>query len=389
MIEVGLITDYLTSEIESDFIVTAVSTARWDWDKNLTTNFSDASLYDIPEHTNLNDFAWYGWNFYGSSTPDSPTIQYSDICYGLYKIYWEYLMNEGGGDTEYLACDSFYLDMRDDRYPDGPYPSNDFYIKLVQGSFEAEDQFSYMIISGSTFTTIQSGATVGVWTIQGVSGSPSLDAFQPTTPTGLTYTNVSGHPQLSWTLSEPQSEAEYQVWRKVYSTPPRYTTLVQNWSCLETVSAGTNTYTDNEFQITGTPNKVCYKILAVSGDGNKYSPAYSNTISIIGSFLPYDKQPSPTTQINLPSSYVSMYPNPFNNQIRINIEHNELITGVYIYDLCGKMVKRLSSNAGSFKVNTIWNGRTDRNTLLESGVYFLIVESGNKKIYKEKIIFLK
>jgi hypothetical protein len=42
---------------------------HWNEDKMLTSDYSDASLYAIPEHTNLENFPYYGWNFVGSSTP--------------------------------------------------------------------------------------------------------------------------------------------------------------------------------------------------------------------------------------------------------------------------------------------------------------------------------
>ncbi len=68
-IEAALITDYRISDNTFNFFVTSTGPIRWDDSGYLTDNYFDASLYDIPEQTNLENFAWYGWNFVGTSTP--------------------------------------------------------------------------------------------------------------------------------------------------------------------------------------------------------------------------------------------------------------------------------------------------------------------------------
>ncbi len=216
-IEAALITDYRISDNTFNFFVTSTGPIRWDDSGYLTDNYFDASLYDIPEQTNLENFAWYGWNFVGTSTPTGDlTKQYQNICYGLFKVKWstEYPFNN-------IVTDSFYLGLRDDRYPGRPYYLiNDFYIKLDENL--NSNRFSYMKYTGTNFTTIVTGSTVGIWTILGVSYPPSRVKFQPTTPTNLHYENANGHPRLSWNLSElseisPSRVGKLLLGMKLYS----------------------------------------------------------------------------------------------------------------------------------------------------------------------------
>jgi len=123
--------------------------------------------------------------------------------------------------------------------------------------------------------------------------------------------------------------------------------IVEDWRLVQSLPAGTNNWTDNEFQISGTVNQASYKVRAVSGDGNLYSHDFSNTVSIMGKFLTFDQQPAPTTSVNLQRDLpaISITPNPFNNTIKITIIFPEALPDlVAIYDITGRLVRQFSFN---------------------------------------------
>jgi len=382
-IEAALITDYRISDNTFNFFVTSTGPIRWDDNGFLTDNYFDASLYDIPEQTNLVNFAWYGWNFDGSSTPTGNlTKEYENICFGLFKMKWsaEYPFNN-------IVTDSFYLDLRDDRYPGTPYYLiNDFYIKLDENL--ASNRFSYMKCTGTYFTTITTGSTITIWTILDVSAPPSHIHFQPTTPTNLSYSWSGSRVNLIWYHSEPISAARYEVWRKIMGGA-RYTQTIEDWTLICTNSAGDTTHLDREFYL-GSGYKAYYKIRAVSGDGNLYSPGWSNEISIIGNFLPLDRQPSQQKLSIDTTPRFNLFPNPFNSTIRIYLySPSEEISEIDIYDLQGRIVKIFDLISGKYYFDTIWNGSDNQGQPIQSGIYFLIAHNGSKTLFNQKIIYLK
>jgi hypothetical protein len=208
--------------------------------------------------------------------------------------------------------------------------------------------------------------------------------------TNLHYENCGGHPRLSWNLSEPREAATYEVWRRVSSNPPKYLVIVEDWRCIQSLPAGTTTWTDNDFQISGTTNRVQYKVQAVSGDGNLYSPAFSNTVSIIGTILPFDKKPAPSGSINRAVPSCSVFPNPFNSSLRINLySPTEQINDIMIYDLQGRIVKEFLPAPGNNYFDTVWNGADNQGQMLHSGIYFLIARGGDEMLLSQKITYLK
>ncbi len=70
---------------------------------------------------------------------------------------------------------------------------------------------------------------------------------------------------------------------------------------------------------------------------------------------------------------VKLYPNPFNNSIKIIADHNSTIS---IYDIKGREIKQLDSHE--------WHP----NNLLSSGIYFVNIESGNQRITRQ-VVYLK
>lgn len=71
------------------------------------------------------------------------------------------------------------------------------------------------------------------------------------------------------------------------------------------------------------------------------------------------------------------YPNPFNPTTRISFSlPNAEDVSIRVYDINGKLIRTLLSgkmNAGTHEL--YWNGRTDANESVSSGVYFYIMET--------------
>jgi|GEM_PF-2134640 len=392
-IEVSLITDYINFNSTYDFIVTSVGSCCWDWDKYLTEDFEDASLSDIPEQPDSTRFAYYGWNFYGTSLPDYPlTKQYSNICYGLYKFKWNAVY--GSPPYETIVSDSFYYDFRDDRYPDGPYSTNDTQIKFDE-NLDSNRFYIRNSNSSSSFNRICTGDTVTQWGVVDVDPPPSCDEFQPTTPSDLTVSWSNNRPLLTWNCSVPSDTATYEVWRKVMGGF-RYLQTIEDWTCIHNNQAEDTTYSDNGFT-SGSGYKAFYKIRAVSGDGNLYSPAWSNTVSVTGSFTPNSRsQQFKVVELDpLPTEFClhSAYPNPFNTTTTLKLDlPEETRFSLVIYDISGKEVWCLNnsrSNTYPAGYHTIqWDGCNKSGMAVPTGVYFIVNNSPQHKL-NQKVVLVK
>jgi len=212
--------------------------------------------------------------------------------------------------------------------------------------------------------------------------------LQPTTPTNLQNNDLTEHPVLYWTASQPISEAHYEIWRKICGGF-RYSEIIEDWTCIVSNLSDTN-YLDREIYLSGSSYKAYYKIRAVSGDGCIYSPGWSNEISIIGNFLPLDRQPFQQKLSIDPTPRFNLFPNPFNSTIRINLcSPMKQITDIMIYDLQGRTVKEFRPAPGIYYFDTIWNGFDNQGQPIQSGIYFLIAHNGSKTLFNQKIIYLK
>lgn len=93
---------------------------------------------------------------------------------------------------------------------------------------------------------------------------------------------------------------------------------------------------------------------------------------------------------NINQSQLACYPNPFSDEINIEytVQENGSQVFIGIYNMVGQLVAEIANgrhSAESYKIH--WNG-TDRNgKLLNSGIYFLKLQSGNKsEIQKIQIV---
>jgi photosystem II stability/assembly factor-like uncharacterized protein len=99
---------------------------------------------------------------------------------------------------------------------------------------------------------------------------------------------------------------------------------------------------------------------------------------------------SPITGISentAPSTTVTNFPNPFNDNIHININILKSSQGdIKIFDMNGKLVKKIFSGNFAAGENTFtWNGLSDASVAVSKGIYFIRVQSG-ENIYISKIL---
>ena len=340
---------------EDDFLISdEYNTSQWTADYTLTSVDS-----------------WEGWHFVTSQGSLFPVY-----AYGLYKFSMD-------------QYNYFYLDYRDDRYGNysgfgEPFGHEiDLWIK-----YDANSYTFYYSTDKIYWVEIDNGELYAIWEIKQM-GDPTKDKFQPTTPTNLSVTWSGGHPLLSWNCSEPQQSATYEVWRKVMGGF-KYKQTIVDWLKIGTNSVEDTTYTDTDFG-SGSGYKAYYKVRAVSGDGNLYSPDWKNTVSVIGNFAPTSKGKKIDVRTFEPiEKSISVSPNPFNNTVHISLESGDSpVSDISIYDLTGRVVysKQLNGHIGYY--DFIWNARDPNGLRMRSGMYFLIVRSGRKTLFREKLLYLK
>lgn len=94
------------------------------------------------------------------------------------------------------------------------------------------------------------------------------------------------------------------------------------------------------------------------------------------------------------SRILSVYPNPFNGMVSIQVElkdnsEDESIV-VAIYNINSKLVKSLASERKFLGIyEYIWMGDDNNNQLISSGIYFVALKIGNQNISTKKVLFIK
>jgi len=87
---------------------------------------------------------------------------------------------------------------------------------------------------------------------------------------------------------------------------------------------------------------------------------------------------------------LNAYPNPFNKNLKIEYTVPEQIfVKIEIYDILGRKIMDIVNgkrNAG--KYTHIWNGKNYYGKEIESGIYFIILNTNKNKIYR-KVLFIK
>ncbi len=95
-----------------------------------------------------------------------------------------------------------------------------------------------------------------------------------------------------------------------------------------------------------------------------------------------------TSQEKLRVTKLMNFPNPFRDRTRFSFEHNqpgkELKLEIQIYDLSGRLIKRLAGpyqTSGTRNIQVEWDGRDESGRKIQKAVYIyqVIIQSGNQK----------
>jgi len=89
-----------------------------------------------------------------------------------------------------------------------------------------------------------------------------------------------------------------------------------------------------------------------------------------------------------------VWPNPFNNTVTIKTEIPQdywkgTNVNVSVYDAIGRKIKKVVSKklySGTFLFN--WNGKNESDRDVASGVYFVIVSTG-QKVFRQRVVLLR
>lgn len=184
---------------------------------------------------------------------------------------------------------------------------------------------------------------------------------------------------LQWVSQTENNLVGYRILRSTDD-------IAMNGTMLDGLIEATNTsqvqsyvFFDREIYEPGT---YWYWLQSLEMDG---SSEYHGPVSIT-----YSPVQSETPALVLPAGFNTIYPNPFNPDlnIRFTVDKPGRAT-IEIYNLRGQMVRRLMDSdlaKGSHKV--LWDGRDASGNLVSSGMYQLVLRSGNKR-YSTRAVMMK
>lgn len=88
---------------------------------------------------------------------------------------------------------------------------------------------------------------------------------------------------------------------------------------------------------------------------------------------------------------LKVYPNPFNNFVRISFtSKNDNIKKLIIYDVLGINIRNIDINSnhnGSF--STFWDGKNGKGNVMPAGIYFIHLNENNRNASIQKVLYLK
>jgi len=184
---------------------------------------------------------------------------------------------------------------------------------------------------------------------------------------------------LQWVSQTENNLVGYRILRSIDD-------LATNGNLLDALIPATNTsqvqayvYFDREIYEPGT---YYYWLQSLEMDG---SSQYHGPVSI--TYAP----PQPETpELVLPAGFNTLFPNPFNPNLSIRFTVDQPGRAIIeVYNLRGQMLRRLMDSdlaKGSHKV--LWDGRDARGNLVSSGVYQLVLRSGNKR-FSTRAVMMK
>lgn len=127
-------------------------------------------------------------------------------------------------------------------------------------------------------------------------------------------------------------------------------------------------------------NNIIYRIEAIDSEGlQTVTPTYPLNIVVSND----DNEASPAF------GFKNVYPNPFKDSLSISFKSNANKQSIRIYNLKGQLVKEIKSSSKANKTaNVNWNGQDARGDNVSSGVYYMVLESEDKRDIR-KVLYLK
>jgi len=303
-----------------------------------TTNYAITNSYNSYSTT----YSSAAYDFCESQDNDLPVVGY-----GLYKITI---------DTAYFI----YVDERDCDWNNRTlYSDPDI-------TFNFDPSSHTWTAYGSGYNgSVGSGSTFNIWTLKTSPQTPATSTFQPTDPSGLSITNVGGHPSLTWSASSDPSSAKYHVYR--------------NGTQITSSALTSPDYVDDDIDMGSHPPTFAYKVRAVSGDGTTSSSVnYTNEVTVHG--IEVEKKPGVAIEVPLENKLDQNYPNPFNpaTTISYQILKDGRVT-IKVFDAIGREVTTL---VDEFKPSGQYSIKFDASRL-SSGIYIYSVKSGDYNAVKK------
>ena len=92
-----------------------------------------------------------------------------------------------------------------------------------------------------------------------------------------------------------------------------------------------------------------------------------------------------------PTSLLTIYPNPFNNKIKISYRVNKPgLTYILIFDILGKKIKTIpGKNQNNAMQSFFWNGADEFDRPVSGGLYLIGIKSSNKLERLQKVLYIK
>jgi thermitase len=270
------------------------------------------------------------------------------------------------------------------------YPSG--YIELSGTSFSAPltAALAGLVLSLNSSLTVQqvsdylmkSADKIGQYNYDGngwnqYMGYGRINAYKtvqpPSAPQNLSYSNVSGHPQLSWSAGEWDVKI-YEIWRDVGS----------GYSKIAEVNAPTTTYDDYDLIISGSnPYSAWYYVKAK--DLTNLTSTASSSLRV--RYYGMQKEGLQLEIVQLPTNptLYQNYPNPFNpvTTIKYSVPEEQFVS-IKLFNGIGQEIATI---VDGIKQPGFYQLSFDASKL-SSGIYFYTMTSGNK-VQTQKMILQK
>jgi len=193
----------------------------------------------------------------------------------------------------------------------------------------------------------------------------------PSAPQNLSYTNVSGHPRLSWSATEWDTKL-YEIWRDLGS----------GYGKIAEVNAPTTTYDDYDLVISGSnPYSAWYYVKAKDLTNLTSSASSSLRVRYFG----LQKEGLEVVQIPSTPTLYQNYPNPFNPTTTIKYAvPEEQFVSIKLFNGLGQEITTI---AEGMKQPGFYQLNYDASKL-SSGIYFCRMTTGNK-VLTQKLLLQK